>query len=328
MNAFCKLLDDASTYERDNGQAAALRKDVFSRSAAMHPLVICASRIHANQETRCKESIAVQLGMPWNEIEGRLFADIPEFQRLETFAGYESAQALLARYNVVQIQATLFRAVEMVIWAADDFKNILRHAKLSGLMHSVRRVGRDAFEIRLDGPASVLRATRRYGVAMARFLPSLIACRDWRMHAVLQTPRRGWLVSLDLSSRDRLNSHLPAPNEFDSRVEADFAQAWGNQREGWSLQREAEILNAGQKVFIPDFALTHEDGRRVLLEIVGFWTPEYLEAKLKTLGTFQKHRILVAVGQSARKHDIQLPPGVIHFKTRLRPEEVLRRLEA
>jgi len=32
---------------------------------------------------------------------------------------------------------------------------------------------------------------------------------------------------------------------------------------------------------IPDFAIEHPDGRRAILEIVGFWTPEYLDAKLE-----------------------------------------------
>jgi len=32
---------------------------------------------------------------------------------------------------------------------------------------------------RFDGPASVLRKTRRYGVAMAKFLPALIDFRGW-----------------------------------------------------------------------------------------------------------------------------------------------------
>src|SRR5437016_3487879 len=117
------------------------------------------------------------------------------------------------------------------------------------------------------------------------------------MHAVLQTRRAGWLVRLDLSPEDRLHSHLPAPEEFDSRVEEQFARRWGDKRDGWSLQREGEILDQGQKVFVPDFILRHDDGRTVLLEIVGFWTPEYLQAKFQTLQAFQEHRILLAVAQ-------------------------------
>ena len=30
---------------------------------------------------------------------------------------------------------------------------------------------------------------------------------------------------------------------------------------------------------VPDFAVEHPDGRRAILETVGFWTPEYLVVK-------------------------------------------------
>jgi len=44
---------------------------------------------------------------------------------------------------------------------------------------------------------------------------------------------------------------------------------------GWQLIREGEILYHHQKTFVPDFTFRHEDGTEVLLEIVGFRTPEY-----------------------------------------------------
>jgi predicted nuclease of restriction endonuclease-like RecB superfamily len=329
IQAFCKLLDDASTWASGSAsEAARLRRDVFRRAAALHPLVRCPDRLFPHEETAAKTALAAEMGASWEEIDQKLFADVIECHRLEAFNGYPSGEALLARYNVAQVQVALFRAVEMIVWATDDFKTILRYAKLARLMHSIRRLGDSRCEIRLDGPASVLRATRRYGVAMARFLPALIACRGWRMHAVLQTHRRGHFVSLDLSSDDRLNSHLPAPEEFDSHVEEDFARRWGAKRDGWTLDREGEVLYQGQKVFVPDFVFRHDDGRNVLMEIVGFWTPEYLQAKFQTLRTFAEQRILVAVAKGASRQVKELPAGAIVFGSALRPEVVLERLEA
>jgi len=45
--------------------------------------------------------------------------------------------------------------------------------------------------------------------------------------------------------------------------------------------REDDVFDLGAEVMIPDFAIEHPDGRRAILEIVGFWTPEYLDAKLE-----------------------------------------------
>jgi predicted nuclease of restriction endonuclease-like RecB superfamily len=325
IEAFCKLLDDRSTFAQGRrGAAAALRRNVFRRAAALHPLVRCADRLFLHDETVAKTAIAAQLGQSWEEIDRQLFADVMECHRLEAFAGYPSGEALLARYNVAQVQVALFRAQELIVWATDDFKTILRYAKLARLMHTIRRPGEGRYEIRFDGPASVLRATRRYGTAMARFLPALVACRGWRLHALLQTRRPGWLVRLDLSAEDGLHSNLPPPEEFDSRVEENFARSWGTKREGWSLEREGAILLLGQKTFVPDFVFRHDDGRTVLLEIVGFWTPEYLQVKCQTLRTFADQRILVAVAAGAGRHLGEgLPPELIRFKTALRPQAVL-----
>jgi predicted nuclease of restriction endonuclease-like RecB superfamily len=330
IDAFCKLLDDASTFQRDaRRRAAALRREVFHLAAPRHPLVRQADRLFEHEEARVKAGIAAQLGRPWEEIEQELFADVIEFHRLAAFEGYPSAAALLARYNVAQVQTALFAAEWMTVSAAGDFKTILRYAKLARLMHSIVREGDGGYRVRFDGPASVLRQTRRYGVAMARFLPALVACRQWRMHAVIRTRRRGWTVSLDLSSADGLSSHLPPPEAFDSRVEEAFAEKWGTEpRHGWRLIREGEILHRGQKVFVPDFVFRHDDGRSVLLEIVGFWTPEYLQAKVQTLQAFREHRILLALAAPARKEMSDLPGEAIPYNSALLIKDVLERLEA
>jgi len=50
----------------------------------------------------------------------------------------------------------------------------------------------------------------------------------------------------------------------------------------WKIKREPTILKAGRYAFVPDFSL-QRDSTKAYLEIVGFWTPEYLAKKLKNL---------------------------------------------
>jgi hypothetical protein len=285
--------------------------------------------LFGKDEQQVKAEIAAALNMSWEEIDSRLFADIIECHRLREFAGYLDGAALLARYNVAQAQAALFDALEMTVWAREDFKTILRYAKLARLLHTIRRDGEESYVIRFDGPASLLRETRRYGAAMARFLPALIACRGWRMHALVRRRGASWVNRFELSPGDGLTSHLPPPDEFDSSLEEAFAEKWGVEpREGWSLVREGDLLHREQRVFVPDFVLRHADGRRVLLEIVGFWTPEYLNAKLRTLDMFRKERIVIALAGSPRHaaFDAQLAAtgaSLIRFKSSLAVKSVV-----
>ncbi len=346
IQAFCKLLDDASVYEADSaGKAAKLRLEVFSRAARFHPLVQTSDRLFEHQESQAKTKLAEELAAPWDQIERTLYADVMAFQQLESFPGYSDATAFLSRYNVAQLQGALYRAETITVTATRDLKTIVRYAKLARLLHEIERLGPSegvqppderklvrgtpptAYRITFSGPASVLHETRRYGVNFARFLPALLACKGWKLTAILQTPWKT-AAKLIISDADRFTSHLPAPEEFDSGLEESFANKFGTTREGWRLIREGDILHEHQATFIPDFTFRHEDGTEVFLEIVGFWTPEYLEQKRKTLHRFRKHRILLAVPQSSLREDAAIADNVIVYKTALKLELLLAALEA
>ncbi|HEX41428.1 MAG TPA: DUF790 family protein [Phycisphaerales bacterium] len=328
VQAFCKLLDDAAVFAADaGGEAARLRVNVFSRAAAMHPLVEQPDRLFENDPARVKALIAAEYGVDWNDIDRRLYADVMSFQPLEAFADDLDAGAFLSHYNVAQLQACLYRAQSMSITATGDLKTILRYAKLARLMHEIVRLGPSRYRIELSGPASVLRETRRYGVNLARFLPALLACKGWRMTAVLRTPWDATAV-LTVSDTDGYSSHLADPRPFDSSLEEAFAEKFGAMREGWRMIREGDILHEHQTTFVPDFTFRHEDGTEVFLEIVGFWTPEYLAKRREILGRFRRRRILLAVPQRSLREGVVPGENVVVFKTSLTIKPVLAALEA
>jgi len=327
IRAFCKLLDDRSTFGTDpGGEAGRLRLKVFFAAARFHPLVRRTDGLFENSEDQTKRTIAEDLGASWESIDRRLYADVMSWQRLEAFQGYPAADALLSRYNVAQLQACLYRAESVVVTATKDFKTILRYAKLARLMHEIQRLGPSRYRIVFSGPASVLRRTRRYGVNFARFLPALLACEGWTLDAVVSTP---WdtRAALKLCDRDGFTSHLPPPEEFDSAVEESFARKFGPRRDRWRLVREGEIVHDGQTAFVPDFVFRHEDGAEVLFEIVGFWTPEYLAKKRQTLLRFRRRRILIAVPRRSCRGAACGGENVIVYKTALKVKAVMEALE-
>jgi predicted nuclease of restriction endonuclease-like RecB superfamily len=327
IEAFCKLLDDAGIFQADpSGKAAKLRLDVFSKAARLHPLVQAPDRLFEHEEGAAKSQLAEEFGTPWEVIEQGLYADVMAYQQLEEFTGYPDAAAFLSRYNVSQLQACLYRAESMTVTATRDLKTIIRYAKLAKLLHEITR-DTSTYRITFTGPASVLRETRRYGVHFARFLPALLACKGWRMEAVLRTPWKT-MAKLAVSEADHFHSHLPAPEEFDSSLEQSLADKFGPTRDGWQLIREGDILHEHQKTFIPDFTFRHEDGTEVFLEIVGFWTPEYLAVKRETLRQFRRHRILLAVPQSSIREGASITDHVLVYKTTLKLPPLLAALEA
>jgi predicted nuclease of restriction endonuclease-like RecB superfamily len=331
IDAFCKLLDDQSVYD-DSGRkkAPALRREVFGRAAAHHPLVQTADTLFDSTISGVQQKISAELGKPWHEIEDQLFADVIEFHRLKEFPGYPDARAFLSRYNVAQVQVALFSAVSMQLRVSANFKQILRAIRLAQLMHSITRISDSVFDIQIDGPASVLRETRRYGVQMARFLPALVASSGWSLEARIAVSGR-LRMTLELRDTDRLRSNISPETEFDSTIEQEFSEKWGTDpREGWTLFRESEFLFAGQKTFVPDFVFHHVTGVKVYFEIVGFWTPEYLQARQKTMLTFSEYPVMIAVHHLAQHlfTDLTASHRVITYKTTLTVKPVVETLNS
>ena len=215
----------------------------------------------------------------------------------------------------------------MTVWATDSYKSILRYAKLARLMHRIDR-WRDGYRFDFDGPASLFHATHRYGVAMAKFLPSLLSCSNWRMRAMLKPNRFQWQIPFELNSQCGLTSETQVEEAFDSEVERKFANQWGTEpRDGWTISRETEILHHGQTCFLPDFVFRHQDGRCVLMEIVGFWTPEYLQHKQKVLAEFANHQIILAFPHSTAELFMKGSALTIVYKTAIKVNDVVELLK-
>jgi predicted nuclease of restriction endonuclease-like RecB superfamily len=324
--AFGKLLDDASEFDTDRrGEAAKLRLKVFSLAARFHPLVTAPDQIFERSERETKSRIAQELARSWSDIEGSLYVDVIDHQPLKSFEGFASPEALLSAYNLAQLQACLYKAQRMSVEVRQDFAAIVRYAKLARLLLEIRRIAPNVYRIDLTGPATVLQETRRYGINFARFVAALVSCRGWKLRATVATPWNS-LAELSASSDDGYRSHVESPPAFDSEVESSLAEQWGDVRDGWQLIRDAGVLCHGQITFVPDFLLRHGDGREIYLEIVGFWTPEYLNAKRITIGLFKNHRILLAVPKRTAKVDVSRP-GVVVYGSKLKPEQILDALK-
>jgi len=158
------------------------------------------------------------------------------------------------------------------------------------------------YRIDLDGPISpFVSSTLRYGRQLAAFLPALLLCERWQMHAYVRPPQAKGETIYRLDHTCALRSHFKSSGIFDSRLEADFAnefeQKMGGKRGHWRLTRESEVLLLGDTVMVPDFVLvdTKDENRRILIELVGFWHPNYLRRKVEKVHAANCAHLLLLV---------------------------------
>ncbi|MCP5425237.1 MAG: DUF790 family protein [Gammaproteobacteria bacterium] len=278
------------------------------------------------------EVLGERYGLQAEVLRDALYADLPERHVLSVLPDY-TPETLVDRYNLAQAQGLLYSALSMRIIAhrnvPGEYRRLFQRLKFHGLLYAVEGHLEDGYQIHVDGPASLFRQTRRYGIKMATFLPALLHISRWEMQAALLSGGRE--VQYQLGSEDsRLRSHHPRPPAYDSLLERSFAERWEKLDTPWALEREVEIVDLKGTVFVPDFALRHPDGRVVHVEIMGFWHPDYLRRKLDKVRRADMGNLILAVSDrlNVGEEDIKNIPGpVVFFKGKLEPRKVLELLE-
>lgn len=329
-----KLLEDRSAFTiQPPIEPEVLREKIFAYGSKHHPVVTKRGRLHRNTRSKALAKIANELNVSIDRVMESMYADLEE-NRLLTGFEPPTAEWLLDRYNVALAQAMLYRASEMTIRIYRNiptkYKLAFQFIKFFKLMHVVSGNNADGYQIVLDGPASMFRLSQKYGIQMALFLPALLHCNRWWLDATIIMNKNDPL-RFNLNEEFGLRSHYRDPGEFDSELERHFATQFDKIETEWTLERETDIINLKDTVMIPDFAFSHPDGRRALMEIVGFWTPDYLQKKLWKLKRAAMPNMIIAVSDqlNCSTEDFRDIAGeVLFFKTRIKPKAVLEKVEA
>ena len=262
-------------------------------------LLTTTTRAQAVAETAAHFNITIE------EVEQALFADLMEERILLGIGEILTPLDLINRYNMEVARGLLYWAREVDIIVRDGYKDLFKYIKLFKLMHTVYPIPQHGYNIILHGPISpFVKSTIRYGLQFAKFLPALLLCQSWRMDAEVQPPNTTSSLHYTLDDSTALRTHFKASGLFDSKLEADFAAEfeakYGGAKRKWTLAREDELIVLGDTVMIPDFSLTHDkDGRRALIEIIGFWHPQYLQRKLKKIRQAKRRNLILLVYESA-----------------------------
>jgi uncharacterized protein len=273
------------------------------------------------------------------QVHDGLYADLSENKIFITFDA-PKPEDLLHRYNLSQVQGVFYRASQLSLNAhrnvPGEYKLLFRYLKLFQLMAYIEGDADHGFTITIDGPTSLFNPSTRYGLAIAKMIPALLHVTRWSLSSILQTRdfyTNEWKTGrFTLNSECGLVSHYPPGKPYDSMLEASFAEKWDSLKSDWVLEREVDLVPIPGSVMIPDFRLVHPDGRTFLLEIVGYWRPEYLQKKFSQVRRAERDDLILAISErlNLEKAGVKLndvPARIIWFKDKLLPKAVLAALE-
>ncbi|CAN5892487.1 DUF790 family protein [soil metagenome] len=338
--ALAKLLDEQAQWTSPtSADPYTVRTRLFELAASMPELPASDPGLletATREEVIQRVSTETGLGNP----NGLMYADRQSAQVLSEF-DRPSAEELIQRYNVAQVQGILYSAKEMTVDIGEEAnaRSVFHYIKLMDLIYRLEpRQG--GYRIHLDGPLSIFGSTRKYGLRLAKFLPGLLLTAPWRLSATVDWRGRDARLQLD-SESSGLVSHYTGPKDYreGNDVREAFVQAWNRSKDtgDWELQPGADILALPElrSALVPDFTLENRPtGKQVHLEILGFWSERTLVDRVSLIRAAANvgHRVLIAasenLGVGSEVLSSAMDGAVLPFKNRLKVKAVLDAADA
>jgi len=282
------------------------------------------------QRNRIIKSVASELKLTSEMMEDSLYADLDSELVLADFKPLPP-QDLLKNYNLSLTQTLLFTSTELSFTASGNWQRIFYTIKRLGLIYEAYRSG--DFWVKIDGPSSLFKLTRRYGTALAKLLPAIIDNPKWTVEAKILWKYTNEICNFKIESwkHSPILKTLKTPTiSYDSSVEESFATRFQALESDWRLRREPEPVPAGRHVIIPDFSFERQSVK-VYMEIIGFWTADYLRRKIEKLKKIDVN-MLIAVDETlaCEKLDKLQKRGelsILYYRKKIPLTSILRYLE-
>ena len=280
--------------------------------------------------TAVVSSAASAMGTSVEALLQSLFADLPSERLVNLPSPPPEPHDLAHRANFALAQGFLQRASRVTLAVEGNARAVVRQVLLRRLLCAVRpRTGPRQATIEISGPYSLFKRTILYGRALASLVPVLHACDHFRLTA--EAVLRGRELSVTLQSGDPIFPRAELSRRYDSKLEEHFSLDFRRLAPDFDLVREPEPLLAGDHLIFPDFAICHRRDleRRVLLEIVGFWTPDYLRGKIQRLRAARVTDIILCIDDALNCAGVTLSDvrHVIRYKRRIDAKAVLAMVE-
>jgi predicted nuclease of restriction endonuclease-like RecB superfamily len=165
----------------------------------------------------------------------------------------------------------------------------------------------------IAGPYALFERTTAYGNRLFDFCKSLILLRstEWTATVDVMTQSADGTaqlaaIPLHASMRRYFVKEVGGPtvNTTRSGDEEAFRRYFEKLATGWSLNYEGALVpiddpnTPAHRFMVPDFVARHEaSDKEVLIEIVGYWRPEYLQRKLGKIMALRNRAIILLVNR-------------------------------
>jgi predicted nuclease of restriction endonuclease-like RecB superfamily len=274
-------------------------------------------------------------------LEAALFADLESERRVVEIPRALTPAVLAEQANLAIALSLLARARNVSITLPghahahphphSEPHALVRYARRSGLLCQVEPLGTSGIRLHISGPFALFRQTRVYARALTSLAQRVLGSDAFSISAECQLAARGDAVTVGIHAGDPIaRTRAPVPTE--TPAERQLARDFRRLTPNWELVRDPSPLTLGSELVFADFEIWRREApeRRWLVEVVGFWTEDYLKHKLARLSAAGFDRFLLCVDTARGCCPATLPenPRLVPFRRRVDARAVLAHLEA
>jgi predicted nuclease of restriction endonuclease-like RecB superfamily len=250
---------------RNSRAARAARSIVLGRPALTAP------------EREARIAFAAQeLEVTSAAVESLLWADLPRERPVELPRGRPSELEVAATANVHLLQRAMMRAqtVKLRVWGNPG--QLIHTATSRGLLTTVSRGEHGATVLDILGPLALFHRTGVYGRTLGGLVPLLADCERFQLEMLSRA--RDHFYSVYVASPILLPA-VPARMALPDQELVRLAKEMTRIARDIAVTPRPPPIAAGASLVCPDAVLEFA-GHATYLELIGFWTIEFLHNKL------------------------------------------------
>jgi predicted nuclease of restriction endonuclease-like RecB superfamily len=294
-------------------KAAQIRRHLFGKAA-----------LDAVSRDERLAAVASLFSTTPEQIEVAMWADLTQERIVTMPDGRPTPRIVAAAANLSMIQRALMRCYRVRLRVTGNARAIVSSSTLRGLMTTAQMHDNNTVELCISGPLAVFHRTTVYGRALGAIASQLAWCETFVLEAECEVREQPALLRI---AAPVLLPPGKASKRYDSKLEARFSRDFSKAAPDWRLLREPTAVDAGGRLAFPDFLVEHRHDatRRWWIEIVGFWTADYLAQKFATYRAAQLQNIILCIDdrRSVDAADIPIDAKIVRFRKSIAVEEIL-----
>jgi uncharacterized protein len=249
---------------------------------------------------------AQQLEVTCAAVEKLLWSDLPRERPVELPRGRPSEFEVAAAANVQLLQRAMMRAQTVKLRAWGNAGPLIHTATARGLLTTISRGDQGETVLDIVGPLALFHRTGVYGRALAGLVPLLADCDRFELE--LLSRARDEYYAVEVTSPIMLPAvpaRMALPHYELSRLMKELVRI---ARDVVVTPRPPPIV-VGASLVCPD-AVLQLAGRAMHVELIGFWTIDFLTNKLELYQRAAIDDVVFCVDESRGCTKDVLPPSL------------------